>query len=58
MSSLKTLYSKNTVPPILSTNTFVDCNNIQHVYVPTESVEEYKTQWNQFADKIVGYDFE
>ena len=58
MSSLKTLYSKNTVPPILSTNTFVDCNNIQHVYVPTESVEEYKTQWSQFADKIVGYDFE
>ena len=58
MSSLKTLYSKNTIPPILSTNTFVDCNNIQHVYVPTESVEEYKTQWSQFADKIVGYDFE
>lgn len=58
MSSLKTLYSKNTVPPILSTNTFVDCNNIQHVYVPTESVEEYKTQWSLFADKIVGYDFE
>lgn len=57
MSSLKTVYSKSLTPPIIDNNTFVNCNNIENVYVPTESVEAYKTEWSQFADKIVGYDF-
>ena len=57
MSALKTIYSHNTTPPTLN-STFVGCNAVENVYVPTESVEEYKTRWSQFADKIVGYDFE
>ena len=57
MSALKTIYSHNTTPPTLN-STFVECNAVENVYVPTESVEEYKTRWSQFADKIVGYDFE
>lgn len=30
------------------------------IYVPTESVEAYKTAkyWNSYASSIVGYDFE
>ena len=30
------------------------------IYVPTESVESYKTAdwWSDYADSIVGYDFE
>ena len=57
MSSLKTIYSKNTIPPIIDNYTFNNCKNIENVYVPKESVDAYKTQWSQFADKIVGYDF-
>ncbi len=57
MSSLKTIYSKNITPPVIDNNTFVNCNKIENVYVPTESVEAYKTEWSQFADKIVGYNF-
>ena len=57
MSSLKTIYSTNPIPPVIDNNTFVNCNKIENVYVPTESVEVYKTEWSQFADKIVGYNF-
>ena len=30
------------------------------IYVPTESVDEYKSaeHWSEYADDIVGYDFE
>ena len=58
MSALKTIYSKNPTPPTLSSTTFYKCNYIENVYVPSESIEEYKTEWSQFADKIIGYDFE
>ena len=58
MSNLKAIYSKNQVPPILSTQTFYNCHYVENVYVPTESVEKYKAEWSLFADKIVGYDFE
>ena len=57
MSSLKTIYSKNILPPTFN-NGIVGCNYIQTIYVPMESVEKYKASWAQFADKIVGYDFE
>ena len=51
-----TIYSKNIVPPVLHSNTFYN-STISKIYVPTESVEEYKSQWNKYVDKIIGYDF-
>ena len=53
--NLEIVYSKNTIPPTLNSNGF---GNAQTIYVPMESVEKYKASWAQFADKIVGYDFE
>ena len=52
-----TIFSKNIVPPVLQSNTFYS-STISKIYVPMESVEEYKSQWNKYADKIVGYDFD
>jgi hypothetical protein len=57
MNTLKTIYCKNLTPPIIDKETFVNCNNIENVYVPTVSVDAYKMEWSQFADKIVGYNF-
>ena len=53
--NLEIVYSKNTIPPTLNSNGF---GNAKTIYVPMESVEKYKASWAQFADKIVGYDFE
>ena len=57
MTALTTIYSKNPTPPTLNSS-FVYCYNIQNVYVPKESIEQYKISWSLFADKIIGYDFE
>ncbi len=61
----RTYYFKSIDPPSTSTNgewggfsgNYVELTTI---YVPTESVERYKTAdgWNEYADYIVGYDFE
>ena len=56
--SLKNIYSKNPIPPTYSSSTFKYCVSVKNVYVPIESVEQYKVKWSDFADKIVGYDFE
>jgi uncharacterized repeat protein (TIGR02543 family) len=56
--SLKNIYSKNLIPPTYSSHTFKYCGSVKSVYVPMESVEQYKVKWSDFADKIVGYDFE
>ena len=55
--SLKTVYSKNPTPPTLNNN-LVGLNSIENIYVPQESVEQYKAEWSGVAEKIVGYDFE
>ena len=59
--ALKNIYCRATNPPKWdSTYTFYSSYYISMVYVPTESVEAYKTAsgWKNLADKIVGYDFE
>ena len=58
-SSLKDIYCKSTIPPSIFSDTFSSCRNIKTIYVPTESVDLYKTAyyWSSYADKIVGYDF-
>jgi hypothetical protein len=54
---LKDIYCSAPTPPALK-NTSVFPSTIENIYVPTECVDDYQTQWSQFADKIVGYDFE
>ena len=53
--TMSAIYCKATTPPILGTTVFPETATI---YVPNESVEIYKTSWRDYADKIVGYDFE
>ena len=55
-SSLQSLYCKATTPPSCLSNSFP--SSIKIIYVPKESVDEYKVLWSYYADKIVGYDFE
>ena len=55
-SSLTTITSKSTTPPLLGTNAIPTTIGI--IYVPRASVDEYRVIWSDYADKIVGYDFE
>ncbi|MBR2451115.1 MAG: leucine-rich repeat protein [Paludibacteraceae bacterium] len=55
-SSLTTITSKSTTPPLLGTNAIPTTIGI--IYVPRSSIEEYKIVWSDYADKIIGYDFE
>ena len=60
-SSLKSVYCKATTPPALDGSSVFDSNGSgRKIYVPTESVEAYKsaTRWSEYASAIVGYDFE
>ena len=52
--SLK-VYCKATTPPIIGKNAF---SPDVIIYVPKSSVEDYRTFWSDYADRIVGYDFE
>ena len=58
--SLTSVYCKATTPPSLGSNTFKDNWMLSKIYVPTGSVDAYKsaTYWSKRASKIVGYDFE
>ena len=59
-SSLAEVYCKPTTPPTGGYGMF-DYNPWgRKIYVPTESVEAYKSAecWSEYADDIVGYDFE
>ena len=61
---IRTVYCKAIVPPFALPNGNwggFSSNSVEltTIYVPTESVERYKTAdgWNEYADNIVGYDF-
>lgn len=61
-TNLKTVYVKATTPPEMSYWVFADNehNNLNcKIYVPVESVEEYKkaSNWSTYADQIEGYNF-
>ena len=59
-TSLTSVYCKATTPPELRNSYVFDYNGSDRkIYVPTESVEAYKsaTRWSEYADAIVGYDF-
>ena len=53
-NQLKYIYCKATTPPSRETGCFP--SSIETIYVPEESVDEYKTLWG--TNKIVGYNFE
>ena len=59
--SLTSVYCKATTPPALG-HTFAFDNNGsgRKIYVPYQSLDAYKTAtyWSEYADDIVGYDFE
>ena len=57
--NLESLYCQPSIPPILSTFDNLGISMKTTIYVPTESVEQYKSAigWNQYASQIVGYDF-
>ena len=52
--NLVTLTCKATIPPTASYDMFVNCSNLTTIYVPSESVNLYKSasQWSQHASKI------
>ena len=56
---LTTVYCKSTTPPTLD-STDVFSSTIKKIYVPLDSVEDYKSaqNWESFAKKIEGYNFE
>lgn len=58
--NLQTVYIKATTPPSLTENIFTNNFSLTNVYVPTSSVDAYKTAWSSYisANKITGYDFE
>ena len=59
--SLTSVYCKATTPPALYGYYVFDNNGSgRKIYVPAESVEAYKSaySWSEYADAIVGYDFE
>lgn len=63
--NLTNVYCKSTTPPeFLSTyppfGSSSECSKDLKIYVPMESVDVYKTDenWDMYASKIIGYDFE
>ena len=59
-SNLTGVYCEPTTPPTLGSNAFKSASASLVIYVPAESVEAYKAAdgWSNYADKIVGYDFD
>ena len=58
-SSLKEVYCKPTTPPTGDDLMFYDNASGRKIYVPTKSVDAYKSAecWSDYADYIEGYDF-
>ena len=56
---LESVYCKPTTPPILGLYVFDSNKSGRKFYVPTESVNVYKsaTNWSSYASDIVGYNF-
>ncbi len=57
--SLTDVYCRAKTPPACGRYAFRDINRSANLYVPTESVERYKTDdaWNGFFSQISGYDY-
>ncbi|MEB3373078.1 leucine-rich repeat protein [Bacteroides sp. CR5/BHMF/2] len=51
-SSLASVTVLATVPPTLGENVFNNCSESLIIYVPSESVAEYKSKWSDYTEKI------
>ena len=59
--NLTSIYCKATTPPTLGGTFVFNINGSgRKIYVPYQSLDAYKTatNWSEYADDIVGYDFE
>ena len=58
-NSLTSIYCKPTTPPMGDSFMFSDNASDRMIYVPMESVSEYKSAsyWDDYADASVGYNF-
>lgn len=54
-TKLKSIYCKASTPP--SVASFIDADQSMVIYVPKESVAKYRKVWRDYANKIVGYNF-
>ena len=59
-SSLENVYCKAITPPVAGSSVFSFNASGRKIYVPMESVDAYKSAdgWADYADSIVGYDFD
>lgn len=55
--ALVDVYCKSTTPSAKGGAVFADCNSALRIYVPSESVDAYKSKWSDYASRIFGYDF-
>ena len=57
--NLSTVYCKATTPPTYGINAFQQEVSDITIYVPMDSIEDYKTAigWKSYAESFVGYDF-
>ena len=51
-AELTTVTCSATTPPSIGMMVFGSCPNLEHIYVPTESVDAYKTAWSDYASLI------
>lgn len=58
-AKLTSIYCAATTPPVLDKDKDIIPSNVTKIYVPTASVNAYKsaTNWTTFASKITGYNF-
>lgn len=58
--NLTNVYCRPATPPILESSAFYYTASTLNIYVPINSLGEYSTSdgWKDYADAIVGYDFE
>lgn len=56
-SNLQEVYVKSSTPPSVGVELFDDCHSSLMIYVPSESVDAYKSKWSDYASRIFGYDF-
>lgn len=55
--NLQEVYVKSATPPSVGIELFDDCHSSLRIYVPSESVDAYKSQWSDYSSRIFGYDF-
>ena len=57
--NIKEVYCQSVIPPAIGINVFTDNATDRVFYVPTESIDAYKTapQWSKYADSMIGCNF-